>query len=121
MGPAGGCRGNLACGWVEVITRSVRRRLAGVAHDHASLAERGGGLWRTPEVELCGIVDRIGGGDAFAAGFIHALHAGDDPQRCLRFALAACCLKHSVPGDFNPVSASEVEALLQDGGLDVRR
>ncbi len=87
----------------------------------ASLAERGGGLWRTPEIELGGIVDRIGGGDAYAAGFTHAQHAGDDPQRCLRFALAACCLKHSVHGDFNPVSASEVEALLQGGGLDVRR
>jgi 2-dehydro-3-deoxygluconokinase len=87
----------------------------------ASLAERGGGLWRTAEVELNPIVDRIGGGDAFAAGFIHGLHSGRDPEACLNFALAACCLKHSVQGDFNLVSEAEVDALLAGGGLDVRR
>jgi 2-dehydro-3-deoxygluconokinase len=87
----------------------------------ASLAERDGGVWRTAETELNPIVDRIGGGDAFAAGFTHALHAGRDALTCLSFALAACCLKHSVPGDFNLVGADEVEALLAGVGLDVRR
>ncbi|ALN93552.1 sugar kinase [Lysobacter gummosus] len=71
--------------------------------------------------ELAGIVDRIGAGDAFAAGFLHGLCSGMDDARSLDFALAAACLKHSIPGDFNPVSVEEVEALLGGGGFHVRR
>lgn len=69
------------------------------------------------------IVDRVGGGDSFAAGLIYGLraHAGDD-QRALEFAVAASCLKHSVLGDINRVTVSEVEALMQgDGSGRVQR
>jgi 2-dehydro-3-deoxygluconokinase len=59
------------------------------------------------------IVDRVGGGDAFAAGFIHAQGSGDAPQRVVEFAAAASCLKHSITGDYNRVSREEVEALIQ--------
>lgn len=62
--------------------------------------------------EINDIVDRVGAGDSFAAGLIHGLLAYDDDRRALEFATAASCLKHSVPGDFNRVSVSEVEALL---------
>lgn len=57
------------------------------------------------------IVDRVGGGDSFGGAFIYALSNGYDPQRTIEFAVAASCLKHSVEGDFNLVSLSEVEAL----------
>ncbi len=57
------------------------------------------------------IVDRVGGGDSFGAGLIYALLSGYDPQRTIEFAVAASCLKHSVEGDYNMVSLSEVEAL----------
>jgi 2-dehydro-3-deoxygluconokinase len=69
---------------------------------------------------LSGIVDRIGGGDAFAAGLLFALTGGMDDQASLDFALAAAALKHSIPGDFNLVSEADVRAALQ-GGFDVRR
>ena len=66
------------------------------------------------------IVDRVGGGDAFAAGLIHGLrrHGEDGPsrRRALEFAAAASCLKHSVPGDFDLVTVAEVEALLAGDG-----
>ncbi len=59
------------------------------------------------------IVDRVGSGDAFAAGLIYgALTYGNDAQRILDFATAAGCLKHSIPGDSNLVTISEVESLL---------
>jgi 2-dehydro-3-deoxygluconokinase len=58
------------------------------------------------------IVDRVGGGDSFAAGLIYGLLAGRGGQGALEFAVAASCLKHSISGDFNLVSASEVEALV---------
>ena len=59
------------------------------------------------------IVDRVGSGDAFAAGLIYGLLAYEDDERALEFATAAGCLKHSVPGDFNRASVAEVETLLK--------
>lgn len=68
------------------------------------------------------IVDRVGGGDAFAAGFIHAQASNQAPQAVVEFAVAASCLKHSIIGDYNRVSLSEVEALLKgDGSGRVQR
>ena len=57
------------------------------------------------------LVDRIGGGDSFAAGLIHALAVGRDGATALRFAVAASAIKQTIPGDFNRVSVSEVERL----------
>lgn len=57
------------------------------------------------------IVDRVGGGDSFAAGLIHALLAGKDRQSVIEFAVAASCLKHSISGDLNLVTVDEVERL----------
>ena len=57
------------------------------------------------------IVDRVGGGDSFAAGLIYGLNNYEDRQDALEFAVAASCLKHSIGGDFNRVSVKEVEAL----------
>ena len=57
------------------------------------------------------LVDRIGGGDSFAAGLIYGLVTGRSPEQALRFAVAASALKQTIPGDFNRVSVQEVEAL----------
>jgi len=68
------------------------------------------------------IVDRVGGGDSFAAGLIHGLLAGYDRQRTIETATAASALKHSISGDFNLVSLAEVEALVGgDGSGRVQR
>jgi 2-dehydro-3-deoxygluconokinase len=63
--------------------------------------------------DIPAIVDRVGSGDAFAAGLIYGLLAFGDDVRALEFATAAGCLKHSVPGDFHRVAVAEVEALLK--------
>lgn len=57
------------------------------------------------------LVDRIGGGDSFAAGLIYGLASGRGCDDSLRFAVAASALKQTIPGDFNRVSVSEVERL----------
>lgn len=57
------------------------------------------------------IVDRVGAGDAFSGGLIHALLTKDSLQEALEFAVAASALKHTINGDFNLVSETEVEAL----------
>lgn len=84
-------------------------RLTGICYDASGYSESG-------TFELNPIVDRIGGGDAFMAGFIYGnLHWKDD-ARTLHFATAASALKHMVEGDFNQVTAAEVE---QVAGGDV--
>jgi 2-dehydro-3-deoxygluconokinase len=62
------------------------------------------------------IVDRIGGGDSFAAGLIYGLLHRDDSRAALEFAVAASCLKLTVPGDAALVSVDEVERLVASGG-----
>ena len=62
------------------------------------------------------IVDRVGGGDSFAAGLIYgSLTFGDDAQ-ALEFAVAASCLKHSIPGDINRTTVAEVQTLVGGSG-----
>ena len=58
-------------------------------------------------------MDRVGTGDAFAGGLIYGLNVLKTDHEALEFAVAASCLKHSVPGDFNRVSRAEVEALMK--------
>jgi len=63
--------------------------------------------------DITSIVDRVGGGDAFAGGLIYGLKTyGNDLQKALHFAVAASCLKHSISGDFNMVTVDEVEKIM---------
>jgi len=64
-----------------------------------------------PHYDILDIVDRVGAGDAFAGGLIFALLDGRSAPEALEFAIAASCLKHSIPGDFNRVTVAEVEKL----------
>jgi 2-dehydro-3-deoxygluconokinase len=75
---------------------------------------------QTDEVILAGIVDRIGGGDAFAAGVLHGLRTGQDGAGAARTGLALAALKHSLPGDAALFRQADIDAFLA-GGLDVRR
>ncbi|WP_374322036.1 PfkB family carbohydrate kinase, partial [Brevundimonas sp.] len=72
-------------------------------------------------IHLSGVVDRVGGGDAFASGVLFGLWSGWADQQALDFGLAAAGLKHSVPGDFNLFTADQVQAAMGDGGFDIRR
>ena len=75
---------------------------------------------QTGEVTLAGIVDRIGAGDAFAAGVLHALRTGGDSEDAARTGLALAALKHSLPGDASLFRQADIDGYLA-GGLDVRR
>lgn len=74
-------------------------------YDHASRK-----VHRSPRY-VVRLVDRIGGGDAFAGGLIFSLLDGRPHESALSFAVAASALKQTIPGDFNRVSAGEVERL----------
>ena len=62
------------------------------------------------------IVDRVGGGDSFTGAMIYSLITGKDDKDAIEFAVAASCLKHSIEGDFNRVTVSDVENLIKNGG-----
>ncbi|MCC7176612.1 MAG: sugar kinase [Bryobacterales bacterium] len=66
--------------------------------------------------DITHIVDRVGGGDAFAGGLIYGLLKLPSHREALEFAVAGSCLKHSVYGDFNRFSVDEVNSLLKSGG-----
>lgn len=66
--------------------------------------------------DITHIVDRVGGGDSFAAGLIYGLLNLPTRRDALEFAVAASCLKHSIPGDFNRFTVDEVNALVRGGG-----
>jgi 2-dehydro-3-deoxygluconokinase len=70
---------------------------------------------------LDSIVDRIGSGDAYAAGTLHALCSGLDLEQAVEFAAASCALKHGLPGDCSVVSAEEIWEVVRRHDRDVVR
>ncbi|HWI86163.1 MAG TPA: sugar kinase [Sphingomonas sp.] len=76
--------------------------------------------FQTDELAVAGIVDRIGGGDAFAAGVLHGLLEGMGLEDAARSGLALTALKHSLPGDASLFTRRDLAAFL-GGGRDVRR
>jgi 2-dehydro-3-deoxygluconokinase len=75
------------------------------------LWDGGSGMLHRSQHYVVRLVDRIGGGDSFAAGLIYALVTGRPHDAALRFAVAASALKQTIPGDFNRVTVAEVDAL----------
>lgn len=70
-----------------------------------------GKFYKSAHYELR-IVDRVGGGDSFAAGLIYGLSHYDDPDKAINFAVANSALKHTIPGDYNHATLKEVESLM---------
>lgn len=82
-------------------------------------------LYSTTKYDITNVVDRVGSGDAFAAGLIYSLLIGKNDQEALDFATAAGALKHSILFDLNLVSLQEVNALVKEAEAwkspDIRR
>lgn len=71
-------------------------------------------MYIAPHYDIAHIIDRVGGGDSFAAGLIFGLqNFKDNPQKALNFAVASSCLKHTIFGDFNLVSVDEVLKIMK--------
>ena len=106
---------------LERIAYTERQVVSADHHELSAHMHTRGANVRARTHPVTGIVDRIGGGDAFAAGLLHGLASGYPEQRTLDFALAAACLKHYIPGDFNLSTVADVDFYLSDSGADVRR
>ena len=105
----------------RLMAATNRHHLDVDTHDlHGLLATREQ-LLTTRTHRLARIVDRIGGGDAFAAGLLHGLLRDMGDQDALDFAIAAACLKHSVLGDVNLLREPDMLAFHAQEGFEVRR
>lgn len=104
------------------LVATTSRRAHSIDHQEleALVADRDG-VSTSRTFDLRPIVDRIGGGDAFAAGVLHACAEGLSRDAIAEFGGAAGALKHGLPGDFSDLGADAVHRLLQVGGLDVQR
>ncbi len=94
----------------EMVAFTLRKSLSASDNLWSGLLYDGKRSYTSREYALH-IVDRVGGGDSFGAGLIYSCLTGKDPQAALEFAVAASALKHSIEGDFNRVTVSEVEKL----------
>jgi 2-dehydro-3-deoxygluconokinase len=98
---------------LNTVAITLRGSISASHNTWSGVLWHGSGFHSAPVYDILPIVDRVGTGDAFAAGLIHGLRKyKKDSQSALDFAAAASCLKHSIPGDFNVVNAAEVEALM---------
>ena len=104
---------------LRTIAITLRGSLSASHNTWSAILWQQGQIYTAPRYDITAIVDRVGGGDSFCAGLIYGLCTypgllGRDlaPQRALGFAVAASCLKHTIIGDMNLVTAAEAEKLM---------
>lgn len=97
---------------LKCATITLRESLSASENNWSAMLYDGTDFYKSRKYSIH-IVDRVGGGDSFGAGLIYGLTSGYSMQKSLEFAVAASCLKHTIEGDANHVSASEVEALME--------
>ncbi len=105
---------------LSTVAATSRTQLANDHHSLSATMFTRRGHVQASGYQLQGIVDRIGTGDAFAAGVLHGMVRGWSEVRTLEFGLAAAVFKHSIAGDFNLATESQIDAV-RSGTLDVRR
>lgn len=105
---------------LKLIASTARHLVSADHHLLSARVDLRDSFAQTDEVDVTGIIDRIGAGDAFAAGVLHAHFAGGDADALAKTGLALTCLKHSLPGDASLFGQADIDAFV-DGNLDVRR
>ncbi|MBR3840866.1 MAG: sugar kinase [Erysipelotrichales bacterium] len=95
----------------EIVCSTLRESFSATHNGWKALIYDGKEFYESKRYDVNPIIDRVGGGDSFSGGLIHGLLTKPNQGEALEFAVAASALKHTIPGDFNLVSASEVEAL----------
>lgn len=105
---------------LQVIASTARHLVTAAHHRIAARVDARDGFHQTEEIDVTGIVDRIGTGDAFAAGVLHGWLEGRGVAAMADAGLALAALKHSLPGDLTLFSRADLEAFSSDAG-DVRR
>ncbi|MBI9049177.1 MAG: sugar kinase [Anaerolineaceae bacterium] len=98
---------------LNTVCITLRGSLSASHNTWSGVLWKEGVFYQAPTYDILPIIDRVGGGDSFMGGLIYGLRTyKEDTQKALNFAAAAACLKHSISGDFNRVTVSEVEKLM---------
>ena len=95
----------------KYVVSTLRESYSASHNGWKALIYDGKTFYESKHYDINPIIDRVGGGDSFSAGLIHGLLSYKDQAKALEFAVAASAWKHTIPGDFNLVSTSEVESL----------
>ena len=95
----------------KYVVSTLRESLSATHNGWKAMIYDGKDFYVSKHYDIDPIIDRVGGGDSFSGGIIHGLLTMDSQEEALEFAVAASALKHTIPGDFNMVSAEEVAAL----------
>ncbi len=95
----------------KYVISTLRESFSATHNGWKALIYNGKEFYESKRYDINPIIDRIGGGDSFSGGVIHGLLTKETQGEALEFAVAASALKHTINGDFNLVSASEVESL----------
>lgn len=101
---------------MKIIAITLRESYSADWNGWSACLNDGRSFYVSRRYEIRDIIDRVGGGDSFAGGLIYGLNHYESKQQALEFAAAASCLKHSIVGDFNRVSVSDVEKLVGGDG-----
>lgn len=101
---------------LEIVAITLRESFSADRNGWSAVLDGRVGFRHSRKYALEDIVDRVGGGDSFAAGLIFGLLEFGDESKALEFAVAASALKHSIPGDLNLITREEVERLAAGDG-----
>jgi 2-dehydro-3-deoxygluconokinase len=104
----------------KIVAITLREDLSVLRNNWTAIAYQDGKIFKDRKYEV-EIVDRVGAGDSFTAGFLYIWIKEKDVQRGVQYGNAFAALKHTVPGDFNWNTLEEVEAQLKGGGLRISR
>lgn len=105
---------------LKAVALTERRTYSAEVNSFCAKLYDGQQLYPSPIYRM-NMIDRVGGGDAFAAGLLYAMCEGYAPSDAVEFAAAASCLKHSIKGDVNLSTKDEIEMLVKNGGGQVKR
>lgn len=93
------------------VVSTLRESFSATHNGWKAMIYDGKEFYQSKRYDISPIIDRVGGGDSFSGGLIHGLQTKASQGEALEFAVAASALKHTIAGDFNLVSESEVESL----------
>jgi len=101
---------------IKRVAITLRESKSANHNDWSACLYNGKDFFLSRKYSITDIVDRVGGGDSFGGGLIYGLNNYESEKDALEFAVAASCLKHTIPGDYNRVSVAEVESLMKGSG-----
>ncbi len=101
---------------IKRVAITLRESKSANHNDWSACLYNGKEFFLSRKYSITDIVDRVGGGDSFGGGLIYGLNTYESEKDALEFAVAASCLKHTIPGDYNRVTAAEVESLMKGSG-----